>query len=130
MEFWTSGERRKSGGGAAGQLLKYNASEDAEKLVRKINAIQKYFVEESRDWEFPSFLLMKPYTDWFGKVLPLFPQAIGLAATFNPELMTNVSTAIARESKLRGIQILTPVVNLSSDVRWGRTEETYGEDPF
>jgi beta-glucosidase len=44
-----------------------------------------------------------------------FPQAIGLSATFNPALMKEVSTAIAKESKLRGIrQILTPVVNLAT----------------
>ncbi|KAF5300226.1 hypothetical protein FQR65_LT19384 [Abscondita terminalis] len=59
-----------------------------------------------------------------------FPQAIGLASTFDPALMHDVATAIATESRLRGIrQILTPVVNLANDVRWGRTEETYGEDP-
>jgi len=45
--------------------------------------------------------------------------------------MFNVASAIATESRTRGIrQILSPVVNLASDVRWGRTEETYGEDPF
>lgn len=60
-----------------------------------------------------------------------FSQSIGLSATFNPDLKKEVSSAIAKEAKLRGIrQILTPVVNLASDVRWGRTEETYGEDPF
>lgn len=118
------------GGGAAGQLLKYNASEDAEKLVRKINAIQKYFVEESR-LGIPIIPFDEALHGLVREGATAFPQAIGLAATFNPELMTNVSTAIARESKLRGIrQILTPVVNLASDVRWGRTEETYGEDPF
>lgn len=118
------------GGGAAGQMLKYNASEDAERLVKKINAIQKYFVEESR-----LGIPMIPFDEALHGLVregaTSFPQAIGLAATFNPELMQQVSAAIARESKLRGIrQILTPVVNLASDVRWGRTEETYGEDPF
>jgi beta-glucosidase len=45
--------------------------------------------------------------------------------------MHTVATAIAQETKARGIRdILTPVVNIASDVRWGRTEETYGEDPF
>lgn len=118
------------GGGAAGQMLKYNASEDAERLVKKINAIQKYFVEESR-----LGIPMIPFDEALHGLVregaTSFPQAIGLAATFNPELMQQVSAAIAKESKLRGIrQILTPVVNLASDVRWGRTEETYGEDPF
>ncbi|WP_294244388.1 glycoside hydrolase family 3 N-terminal domain-containing protein [uncultured Chryseobacterium sp.] len=118
------------GGGAAGQMLTYNANEDAEKLTKKINAIQKYFVEESR-LGIPIIPFDEALHGLVREGATAFPQAIGLAATFNPELMKQVSTAIARESKLRGIrQILTPVVNLASDVRWGRTEETYGEDPF
>ncbi len=60
-----------------------------------------------------------------------FPQAIGLAATWNPKLVNDVAGAIAEECGSRGIrQILSPVVNVATDVRWGRTEETYGEDPF
>ncbi|MCA6067859.1 glycoside hydrolase family 3 C-terminal domain-containing protein [Chryseobacterium sp. RG1] len=118
------------GGGAAGQLLKYNANEDAERLAKKINAIQKYFVEESR-LGIPIIPFDEALHGLMREGATAFPQAIGLSATFNPELMKEVSAAIAKESKLRGIrQILTPVVNLASDVRWGRTEETYGEDPF
>lgn len=118
------------GGGVAGQLLKYNANEDAERLAKKINAIQKYFVEESR-LGIPIIPFDEALHGLMREGATAFPQAIGLSATFNPELMKQVSTAIAKESKLRGIrQILTPVVNLVSDVRWGRTEETYGEDAF
>ncbi|MDQ8141232.1 glycoside hydrolase family 3 N-terminal domain-containing protein [Chryseobacterium sp. CFS15] len=118
------------GGGVAGQLLKYNANEDAERLAKKINAIQKYFVEESR-LGIPIIPFDEALHGLMREGATAFPQAIGLSATFSPELMKEVSTAIAKESKLRGIrQILTPVVNLASDVRWGRTEETYGEDPF
>lgn len=118
------------GGGAAGQILKYNANEDAERLAKKINAIQKYFVEESR-LGIPIIPFDEALHGLMREGATAFPQAIGLSATFNPDLMKEVSTAIAKESRLRGIrQILTPVVNLASDVRWGRTEETYGEDPF
>ncbi|KXH85025.1 beta-glucosidase [Chryseobacterium kwangjuense] len=118
------------GGGAAGQLLTYNAGEDAEMLAKKINAIQKYFIEESR-LGIPIIPFDEALHGLMREGATAFPQAIGLAATFNPELMKQVSSAIAKESRLRGIrQILTPVVNLASDVRWGRTEETYGEDPF
>ncbi len=118
------------GGGAAGQMLTYNANEDAERLAKKINAIQKYFVEESR-LGIPIIPFDEALHGLMREGATAFPQAIGLSATFNPELMKEVSTAIAKESKLRGIRhILTPVVNLASDVRWGRTEETYGEDPF
>ena len=61
----------------------------------------------------------------------VFPQSIGLAASWDTTLMSNVANAIAIETKMRGVrQVLSPVINIASDVRWGRTEETYGEDPF
>jgi len=60
-----------------------------------------------------------------------FPQAIGLAATWNPGLVARIGLAIGRETRTRGVrQVLSPVINIARDVRWGRTEETYGEDPF
>lgn len=76
----------------------------------------------------------------------VFPQAIGLAATWNPNLIFRVSTAISDEARGRwkeldygkkqiagGSDLLTfwsPTVNMARDPRWGRTPETYGEDPF
>jgi beta-glucosidase len=60
-----------------------------------------------------------------------FPQAIGLAATWDPELMSRVATSIAEETRARGVRhVLSPVINVIRDARWGRVEETYGEDPF
>ncbi|MCX8183756.1 MAG: glycoside hydrolase family 3 C-terminal domain-containing protein [Crenarchaeota archaeon] len=60
-----------------------------------------------------------------------FPQAIALAATWDRELVYRVSKAIARETRSRGIhQCLSPVVDIARDVRAGRTEESYGEDPY
>ena len=59
----------------------------------------------------------------------VFPQAIALAATWDSLLVRRVHEAAARETGSRGIrQVLSPVVNLATDVRWGRVEETYGED--
>jgi len=60
-----------------------------------------------------------------------FPQAIALAATWDPELVYRVAKAIAKETRTRGIhQCLSPVVNIVRDGRAGRTEESYGEDPY
>lgn len=118
------------GGGASAQLLKYNANEDAEKLTRKINAIQKYFIEESR-LGIPIIAFDEALHGLVREGATAFPQAIALASTFDTTLMHQVASAIAKETRLRGIrQILTPVLNLANDVRWGRTEETYGEDPY
>ncbi|RLF03213.1 MAG: hypothetical protein DRK00_09050, partial [Thermoprotei archaeon] len=65
------------------------------------------------------------------KYSTVFPQAIALAATWDPDLVYRVARAAVREARARGIrQCLSPVVNLARDVRAGRTEETYGEDPY
>ena len=60
-----------------------------------------------------------------------FPQAIGLASTWDPSLVHDVFAATAAEVRARGAQqCLAPVLDLARDPRWGRTEETYGEDPY
>src|SRR6266480_2566176 len=60
-----------------------------------------------------------------------FPQAIALASTWNPSLVHDVFAATAAEVRARGAQqCLAPVLDLARDPRWGRTEETYGEDPY
>ncbi|MGH8168763.1 MAG: glycoside hydrolase family 3 protein, partial [Woeseiaceae bacterium] len=61
----------------------------------------------------------------------MFPQAIALAGSFDTELMRNVSSVIAREVRARGVPfVLSPVVDIVRDPRWGRIEETFGEDPY
>jgi len=61
----------------------------------------------------------------------VFPQCIGLAAGFDDSLIFHVGEAVAKELRAVGVrQVYAPVVNISRDPRWGRTEETYGEDPF
>jgi beta-glucosidase len=60
-----------------------------------------------------------------------YPAAIGLASTWDPDLVHEVFTATAAEARARGAQeCLAPVLDLARDPRWGRTEETYGEDPY
>jgi beta-glucosidase len=119
-----------SKGDAGGQMLNYNTSENGLLLARKINNIQKFFVEHTR-LGIPIIAFDEALHGLVREGATSFPQAIALAATFDTALMHTVATAIASETKARGIRdILTPVVNIASDVRWGRTEETYGEDPY
>jgi len=60
-----------------------------------------------------------------------FPAAIGMAGTWDPDLVHDVFSTIAAEARARGAQqCLAPVLDLARDPRWGRTEETYGEDPY
>ncbi len=68
----------------------------------------------------------------------VFPQAIGLASTWNPDLIHRDASAIsdearalaAKDSNRKYLSFFDPVINIARDPRWGRTEETYGEDPF
>lgn len=60
-----------------------------------------------------------------------FPQAIALAGSFDTDLVRRVNAVIARESRARGVPyVLSPVVDIARDPRWGRIEETFGEDPY
>src|SRR6185437_5525650 len=102
---------------------------DARGYASRVDAIQRYFVDSTR-----LGIPIIPFDEAVhGLVRPdatVFPAAIGLAASFDTALVANVAGAIADETRSRGIrQVLSPVVNLASEVRWGRVEETYGEDP-
>ncbi len=116
--------------GAGGQKINDESDDNAMALARKINAIQKYFVEKTR-LGIPIIPFDEALHGLVKKGATVFPQAIALSATWDTALMNRVANSIADEAKIRGIrQVLSPVVNIASDVRWGRTEETYGEDPF
>ncbi len=94
-----------------------------------------------------------PAYDWWNEALhgvaragraTVYPQAIGLAATFDPALMGRIAGAIADEARAkhnasvragireryRGLTFWTPNINIFRDPRWGRGQETYGEDPW
>jgi len=117
-------------GDAAGHMLVYNSGGSAKQTALKINEIQKFFLEESR-LGIPIIPFDESLHGLIRKNATAFPQSIALAATFDPKLMRQVAHAIALETKSRGIrQILSPVINIARDVRWGRTEETYGEDTY
>jgi beta-glucosidase len=115
---------------AANQLMQYNAGQNALQTALKINAIQRFFVEDSR-LGIPIIAFDEALHGLVRSEATAFPQSIGLAATFDTTLMNKTAGAIASECRSRGLRlILSPVVNLATDVRWGRVEETYGEDPL
>jgi len=110
--------------------LQIRGAKTAREHAERINTIQKYFVEKTR-----LGIPIIPFEEavhglaWDGATM--FPAAIGLAATWDTNLMSRVAGAIASETRARGIrQALSPVINIADDVRWGRVEETYGEDPY
>lgn len=96
----------------------------------RINALQHYFVDSTR-LGIPFIPFEEALHGLVNDSATAFPQAIALAATWDTALMREVAGAIAAETGSRGIrQVLSPVLNIASDVRWGRVEETYGEDPW
>lgn len=119
-----------SSDGAAAQLLSYASGNTAYETALSINKMQKFFIDKTR-LGIPIIPFDEALHGLVRNGATAFPQAIGLAASWNTGLMHKVANTIALECKSRGIrQILSPVVNVATDVRWGRTEETYGEDPF
>jgi len=94
------------------------------------NEIQKYVIENTR-LGIPVLIHDECLHGCMAKGSSSFPQSIAMASTWNPELMKEVATAIGKETKARGIhQALSPTINITRDPRCGRTEETYGEDPY
>jgi beta-glucosidase len=94
------------------------------------NAIQRYLREHTR-MGIPAFFVDEALHGLMAYGCTSFPQAIGLASTWDPELVQEVFSTAAREMRVRGENYaLTPVLDLAREPRWGRTEETYGEDPF
>lgn len=107
-------------------LRQYSSRESAEMA----NRIQKLSLEKTR-LGIPIIIHDEAVHGLIGNGATSFPQAIGLAATWDTELMERVARVIAKETRSRGIrQVLSPVLNITRDARWGRIEESYGEDPF
>jgi len=102
----------------------------AREMVETTNAIQKFFLENSR-LGIPVIFHEECLHGHAAVGGTSYPQPIALASTFNPALIESIFTATALEARSRGAhQALTPVVDVARDPRWGRVEETYGEDPF
>ena len=96
----------------------------------RINSIQHYFVDSTR-LGIPVLPVEEAVHGLAREGATTFPQAIALAATWDTAMMSRVARAIAAETRSRGVRdVLSPVINIANDVRWGRVEETYGEDPF
>jgi beta-glucosidase len=93
------------------------------------NAIQRFFLEESR-LGIPVVFHDECLHGHAAVGGTSFPQPIALGATFDPDLVERLYAMTALEARSRGVhQALTPVVDVARDPRWGRVEETFGEDP-
>jgi beta-glucosidase len=94
------------------------------------NAAQYWAVEHTR-LGIPLLIHEEALHGYVAPEATSFPQAIGLASTWDPDLLTQAFSVAAREMRARGVYVaLAPVVDVARDPRWGRIEETYGEDPY
>lgn len=103
---------------------------DAREGVKSLNGVQRFLVEKTR-LGIPAL----PHEECLAGVMAdgatLFPAGINYGALWDPSLMERVASAIGEElASIGGKQGLAPVLDVSRDARWGRTEETFGEDPY
>jgi beta-glucosidase len=120
----------RHGLGQVGRPSDAGKGKDARGTAELTNAIQRFFIENTR-LGMPVIFHEECLHGHAAIDATSFPQPIALGATFNPELAERLFTMTAWEARLRGAhQALTPVVDVARDPRWGRVEETYGEDPY
>ncbi len=130
-------ERLKHGIGEfsrpAGNLLRLDRPSYRSKpseVAKFTNQLQKYVLENTR-LGIPIMFHEEALHGLASVDATVFPQAISLASTWEPALIQDVFSCVAKEVRAIGAQhALTPVLDIARDLRWGRVEETYGEDPF
>ncbi|HQY90666.1 glycoside hydrolase family 3 N-terminal domain-containing protein [Caldilinea sp.] len=94
------------------------------------NAIQHFLVEETR-LGIPALIHDECCSGFLASGATNFPQIIGLASTWEPELAERMTQVIRTQMRALGVHHgLAPVLDIARDPRWGRTEETFGEDPY
>ena len=101
-----------------------------KETVEMRNKIQRYLVEETR-LGIPAIFVDEGQHGMMRPDSTVFPQAIGMACSWNPGLFEMIYGVVANEMRSRGTHhALTPVIDVCREPRWGRVEETYGEDPY
>ncbi|MBN2102729.1 glycoside hydrolase family 3 C-terminal domain-containing protein [bacterium] len=121
---------KKVMGKGIGQLSTIGRYCTPKKGAERANAIQKFAREETR-LGIPVIIHDECLHGLMAIHATSFPQAIGLASTWDDLLLREVAVSIGKETRSRGIHhCLSPTINIARDPRCGRTEETYGEDPY
>jgi len=122
--------KKGHGLGQVGRPSDAGKGKDARGMAELTNAIQKFFLEKSR-LGIPVIFHEECLHGHASIDGTSFPQPIALGATFNPKLVESLFAMTAEEARARGThQALAPVVDVAREPRWGRVEETYGEDPY
>ena len=102
----------------------------AERTAENANTIQRFLREKTRHG-IPAIFNDECVAGFVGNGATHFPQAIGMGAAWRPELSRRMAGVIRRQARATGSHLMySPVFDLGIDPRWGRTEETWGEDPY
>ena len=113
-----------------GKLYREDSQVSARDAATARNAAQHFLVEKTR-LGIPGIFQGEALHGFMAYGSTSFPQVLGLASMWDPELVQQVFSAAGDEMASAGVnQAFTPVLDLARDPRWGRTEETYGEDPY
>ena len=123
---------RALAGHGIGQITRLAGSTNlrAPEVARAANVIQRFLVEETR-LGIPAIIHEESLHGLLALDAPCFQQSIGAGATFDPDLVGRVAGSIRRRMLATGARhALSPVLDIARDPRWGRIEETYGEDPY
>jgi beta-glucosidase len=119
-----------SGLGQVGRPSDAGGGRTARQMAELTNDIQRFFVENTR-LGIPVIFHEECLHGHAAPEGTSFPQPIGLGATFDTDLVERLYAMTAAEARARGThQALTPVVDVAREPRWGRVEETFGEDPW
>ncbi|MFY0653999.1 MAG: glycoside hydrolase family 3 C-terminal domain-containing protein [Cyclobacteriaceae bacterium] len=113
-----------------GQLSRSGETLVPEQTVKKLNQLQKYLLENTR-LGIPAIIHEECLHGVMMEEATIFPQPIARASSWDVELEEAVASAIAQETRSRGSNLaLTPNIDLARDPRYGRSDETFGEDPY
>lgn len=130
LDFEKIDKNLKLGIGQIGRLSDTGGGQTAIGMAEMANTLQKYFIEETR-LGIPVIFHEECLHGMAGPEATSYPQPIGMAATWNPDLVEKMYERIAEETRVRGAHhALTPVVDVAREPRWGRVEETFGEDTY
>ena len=99
-------------------------------LAALANDIQRYLIENTR-LGIPAVIHEECCSGYMAREATVFPQAIGVASTWEPQLVESMADVIRKQMRAVGAHhALAPVLDVARDPRWGRVEETFGEDAY
>lgn len=128
--FYEPAARENIGPHGVGSLHQREDKSSPRSLAEATNAAQKFLMETTR-LGIPALIICETLHGNAAPNCAIFPQAIALSSSWNPDMARRIGALIAKEARACGSTSgLSPVLDVGRDPRWGRMEEGYGEDPF